>query len=312
MAYPFLALKDITIDLKLVGRVPSYLAYYHLAIPIAEENNRVTMVMAYPDNPNVIKLFANLFGAEIFPVRGNDAEIRSTLEILYPHAEQASAKRFLCWSHTEPTQSLHYVQNMAMAFQAEALNASHNSLESLLNIAREGGYFRLIAVDVAEAAPAKILLQEGRSSLLLLRGQYPPPQHILIALQGHSPDHEAIQTGLTLAQHFGASITLLGIAAPMKRHQIQGIATLLDPAEKAGQHLQNCMEQLQGAGGEHFLKLRQGIPAEQVALEFTGGGYDLMLIPVETFGNFVYRVLEQIEAYSPQQSQPILAVKPAR
>ena len=76
MRPPFLSLKDIDFNPGLAARVPAYLAYYHLAIPVAEEDEQITLWMAYPENPKVISLFVELLGQAVFPVRGSQDEMR--------------------------------------------------------------------------------------------------------------------------------------------------------------------------------------------------------------------------------------------
>jgi len=307
MNYPFLSLKDIDFAPQLAARVPAYLAYYHLAIPVAEEDDQITLWMVYPDNPKVVKLFQELLGQTVFPVRGSQNEIQQLLDQFYSSQSVPTSNQFLNGAGHP------YVANLAAIFQSEVVDASRQSFKTLFKtIQQDPQIFSLVSVEGVNSKQARILLRDCPASLLLLRGQYPIPKRILIALQGHSPDLQAIQIALTIAGFHQADITLLGIAAPMKRHHVQGIATLLDHDTKAGQHVHNCLAAVQITGIEGSLKIRQGNPVEEIGQEFTEGNYDLMVIPVETYGDFVYRVLEKVKEYSPQSSNPIWAVRPVR
>jgi hypothetical protein len=55
--YPLLALADISIDPELARRLPRRLAYYHLALPIAQDEDDITLAMAYPENRRVVDVF---------------------------------------------------------------------------------------------------------------------------------------------------------------------------------------------------------------------------------------------------------------
>lgn len=298
MNYPYLSLKNITIDTLLAQRIPRHLAYYHLALPIADDDDLITLVMVHPDNEKVRLLFEEQLGAKVFAVQGSGREIKATLDLLYPDEIAASTPRFLSWSANQPDSALECARTLAKNFSENAvcLDASQNSLETVLQIAQEGQYF-LSVIDTSNSISD--LLRKSKTSLLLLRGAEMKFEKILVALQGHSPDKRTLEMVAPLAKT--AQVTILGVAAPMKRHTIQGISTLLNPSTEAGAHIAECADLLP----DGYLKLRQGIPHEQIAAEFVEGDYDLLAIAVETYGGFVYRIVE-----AANNQNHILAVKP--
>src|SRR5215475_11955268 len=100
--YPFLSLKWVTVDPSVARRLPRRLAYYYLALPIAHDDDDITVVMAYPDNPNVVTVLQSSLGAHIVPVRGSALEIKSTLDLMWsaftePVESEVGAARILCW-----------------------------------------------------------------------------------------------------------------------------------------------------------------------------------------------------------------------
>ncbi|MBZ0305485.1 MAG: universal stress protein [Anaerolineae bacterium] len=307
MTYPYLSLKNITIDPALAQRIPRYLAYYHLALPVAEDENQITLVMVHPDNKKVQDLFEERLGGKVFPVQGSSDEIKATLDLLYAGEDVTSAPRFLSWSASQPEQVLATALQITSAFSNEAvcLDASQNSLDTVLQIA---GRYTLAVIDTR--SPITHLLQKANTSLFLLRGAEVHFRRILVALQGHSPDKRTLAMVAPLARMYQAQVTVLGVAAPMKRHNIQGISTLLNPATQAGAHVQECVTLAQESGISGQLKLRQGLPHEQIAAECIDGGYDVLAIAVETYGAFVSRIVQMMESRAPNSPQHILAVKP--
>lgn len=306
MTTPFLSLHKLSIDPEWAVKLPSYLARYHLILPIAAEAEGVTLAMAHPDNPKLLAVLEGILGHHIVPVRADPQEIRYYLDQFYPPANGRIAQHIAYATQEAP--ALDYLSGLSAAIETP-LQAQADTAALLAQ-----DQVRLISLDWPgeQAAFSLENLLQHPASLLLCRGHYPPPRHLLIASQGHSPDHKAIQVGMQIAKHFGAPLSLLGVAAPMKRQQVQGIGALLDSQNKAGQHFQRCCQQIEVGSLEAYVKLRQGIPEEQIAAEFWEGAYDLLLIPVETYGRFVARVMAKIEALAQNQPiPPILAIKPS-
>lgn len=302
--FPFLSLKEVAVDPSLTSRIPRDLAYFHQALPIAEDENVITLAMVHPHNEKVVALFEERLGCRVVPVRGDSAEILGTLALLYPAETEQPAPRLLSWSEGRQTQTLAYAQAIGGPLKAEAVDASQNSLESVLNIARDGRY-TMTVLDVEQVGqPADLLKTAGTT--LLFRGNFAPPRRILLALQGHSPDTRALEIAGPLAIGLQAPLTLLGVAAPRKGRPELGLPTLLDTQTTAGEHLATCAAHLAELGVAGQVKLRQGNPDLQVAAEFQEGGYDLLVIAVETYGNFVGRIWAKLADYP----IALLAVKP--
>ncbi len=299
MSHPYLSLKNITIDPLLAQRIPRHLAYYHLALPVAEDEDMITLVMVHPDNKNVCGLFEETLGVKVFPVQGDSREIAATLDLLYPDDGAIRVPRLLSWSATQPEEVLTYARQIAsgLSDKAVCLDASANSLDSVLSIAQD---YTLAVIDTRQNTMMGDLLRKSNTSLLLIRGDMLPIHRVLVALHGHSPDKRTIEMVKPLAD----SVTLLGVAAPTKRHDIYGVATLLHPSTLASAHIAECADLLPPTL-ESWLRLRQGLPFEQIAAEFTEGDYDLLAIAVETYGAFVHKIIQGV-----QNGKPILAVKP--
>jgi hypothetical protein len=58
------------------------------------------------------------------------------------------------------------------------------------------------------------------------------------------------------------------------------------------------------------LRLRQGMLEQRIGAEVAQGSYDLITIAAEAHGDFVQRVLGEIERQAPDNRQPVLVIKP--
>jgi nucleotide-binding universal stress UspA family protein len=311
--YPYLSLSSVSID------PTRRLAYYYLALPLARDDDQLTVVMAHPGNQTAVAMLQAVLGGRIVPVQGAASEIKATLNLIWSEETEPAAPRILCWGASpERSVLVMSVANLvahALSAQTICLDASQNSLETVLTIAREGQY-SLTVIDAPQGEMLSHFLRESSTPVLLVRGEHLNLQHILLVLRGHSPDESVLDWVIPLAQAHQAQVTLLTVApaaagryrrGPRRPH---GLASLLSPDSGPGEHITTCAQRLTEAGAQGYLKLRQGVPRQQIAVEVAQGNYDLITIAAEAHGNFVRRVLDQIGSQAPSNKQPVLVVKP--
>src|SRR4051794_35746350 len=98
--YPYLSLNRVTVDPDLARRLPRRLAYYHLALPLAEDADELTVVMAHPENQAVVTMLEMLLSAKIVPVLGAAGEIKGALDGVWRHDPDTSVLRIVSWGST--------------------------------------------------------------------------------------------------------------------------------------------------------------------------------------------------------------------
>jgi nucleotide-binding universal stress UspA family protein len=308
--YPFLSLSRVSVDPVLARQLPKRLAYFHLALPLAYDDGQLTVVMAHPDNPTAVTMLQTVLGKQIVPVRGSANEIRATLNLIWSDEGDPDVVRILSWGATEPQSALAFsVANLIaemLSAQTLCLDASQSSLETVLTLAREGRY-SLSVIDAPQDETLSHLLRESATPVLLVHGAQLKLQHILLVLRGHSPDESVLDWVVPLAKANEAAVTLLTVAPTAgSRRMPHGLAALLTPDSGPGEHITTCAQRLTEAGIKGYLKLRQGTSEQQIAEEVAQGQYDLITIAAEAHGDFVHRVLRQIET----SSAPVLVIKP--
>ena len=319
--FPYLSLSRVTVDPALARQLPRRLAYYYLALPLARDDDQLTLVMAHPDNQAALAVLQAVLGGAIVPVQGSAREIRAALDLLWSEQAESAGLHILCWGAFQeganPATDIAALVAQALAAETTCLDASQSNLETVLTVAREGQY-SLTVIDAPQGEVLSRLLRESSTPVLLVRGAAITLRHILLVLRGHSPDESVLDWVIPLAQTHHALVTLLTVAPsatagrrPQRGPRMpHGLAALLAPENGPGEHIATCARRLTAAGVCGELKLRQGVLEEQIAAEVAGGNYDLITIAAEAHGDFVQRVLGQIECLASNNRQPVLVLKP--
>ena len=85
-----------TTDGELLKRVDRQVAGYYLAVPIAGEDNCVTVATAYPDNAAALRVLERLLRAAVVPVSSPETDVRAAIARIYPESA-ATARAILAW-----------------------------------------------------------------------------------------------------------------------------------------------------------------------------------------------------------------------
>lgn len=306
MLYLDINLDQIPVDADLIRRVPYGLATYYLALPLARENGRVSVVMAHPENQAAVHVLHRLLQAEIVPLKGAVGAIQSALSRLYP-APQPVHQRVLAWSD-DPTWETAVSTTATLFGQAlttplEILPTGSSGADQLRAQAQTGCYSLAV---LHMTPPLNDMLGRSATPLLLVRGPYQPVRRILLAMRGYTSDDRVLDWIVPLAQQQQTSLILM----PLVDSHALDIRKYIRPDNPAGQHLQLCVHHLQQAGVETTLKLRQGPPIHQVVEELAQESYDLLVIAAEARGDFVRQILDALSAQQVHVGRPIFILRP--
>ncbi|GAB4453429.1 MAG: hypothetical protein Kow00120_23390 [Anaerolineae bacterium] len=317
--YPFLSLNNIAIDPALARQLPRRLAYYYLALPLARDGEEITVVMAHPDNPAAVAVLEAVLGGRVVVVQGAAPEVRAALDRLWSGETDLTTRRVLSWASSPERAAFvaSVADRVACALSAQTftLDASRVSPETALTVAREDQY-TLAVIDTPQSDALTHALHKASTPVLLVRGAHLGMCRILLTLRGHSSDESVLDWGILLSRAGQAQTTLLAVAPSPARgsrrgvRPAHGLATLLSTDDEPGEHIAACARRLVEAGAQGALKLREGVPEEQIAVEASQGEYDLVIIAAEARGDFVSRVLRQIENQATPNHCCVLVVKP--
>jgi nucleotide-binding universal stress UspA family protein len=316
-AYPFLSLHHVTIDPAVARRLPRRLAYYYLALPLAYDGDQCTVVMAHPENQAAAAVMQTLLGGQVVFVQGTAAEIKAALDRVWPDEVDSAAPRILSWGATPEAAALAKAAAgqvaAALSTPTPCLDTGEGDLETVLTVAREGQYsLTVVGAPPGETWPAP--LRESATPLLLARRERISERRILVGLRGHSSDDTALDWVGPLAHAAQVQVTLLATTPSSKgaRRGVppsSGLSSMLQPDDKLGEHVAACARRLAEAGVQGTLKLCQGAPEQCIAGEIATGAYDLFVIAAEAYGDFVQRILREIDKQAPGGDGSVLVIK---
>lgn len=295
-----------TSDPSLLGRVPQRLAHYYLAFPLAEEDGRVTVITAHPDNKAALWVLRRLLDADIVPVSSSEAAVRETITRIYA-AEITTSQTIVAWAE-DATQS-EPVRRAAEMF-SRVLEHPITFFEGKLPLGDalrlgEGEECSLLVAGVVNGGTRFHLLRGSSTTLLLVRGEPSPVKSMLVVLRGYGSDHQTIERALPFLAHEGARAIVLPLFNLTHWQANPHVANSLSKS-----HLESCLDGLTKANVSVSLRLRHGNPIDQLVTELSQGDYDLLAIAAEARGDFIQSLLARIDAAGVFPTQPILIVKP--
>jgi nucleotide-binding universal stress UspA family protein len=156
-----------------------------------------------------------------------------------------------------------------------------------------------------------ILIKQSEISLLVTQNIKPKIDRILLCTACSEDDHSLINQASRLAASLGARITMLhvcGGAVPTMYtglHQIdETVEELLQTDSYYAQHLRRGVEILNDNQVESEVKIRRGIPLEEVVRETQSVNYDLVVIGSSAvnrgikemlLGNLTIKIVDRVE-----------------
>lgn len=297
--YPLLSLSQIPIDPELARRLPRRLAYYHLALPIAQEEDAITLAMAYPENRRIVEVIQTALGMPVIPVRSHAEDIRRALDNLWSGEGEARWSGLMGWAAQEQDVNglAGYSQSLKDALAIpESTPISQSSAADF--IAQVNAQHPTLAVcAVSDLAICQMLISGISTSLVLLRDAFAPPKTILHALRGHTPDQHALDWLMPMAQFYEAQITLLAAANTFQTKQgsafMGDIARLILPEHPAQVIEYGHMLASMNLRGR--IKLSDGLLEDALIQTLKGTPHDLVAIAAENDGRFVQNVLNRLE-----------------
>lgn len=298
-------------DRELLKRIPQRVASYYLALPLASEGGRVTVVTAYPENTAALTVLERLLNAEVVPISSSEVALQQAIAGIYPEIAP-SAQSILAWTDDaawyEPVITTAQMFGRALGQNVcvfDGATADNSGLDDVLAAAGQSEIALLVA-HVSDNASLSRLVHQSPVSLLLVRGEHTAVDNLLVALRGYGSDHETLERVLPLITHEQATATVL----PLARSASTRLNELLAADSPARQHLQSFLRALDENDVRVAVRLNQGDSTTQIVTELAHGSYDLLVIAAEAEGQFVWQVLSRIEQEAMWPGHPVLIVKP--
>lgn len=128
------------------------------------------------------------------------------------------------------------------------------------------------------------ILTRAKCSVLVVKGDRISLSKILICTGGKAYAEPAIEMGSQIAEAAGARVTLLHVTAPVPAMYTgleeieERLVQLLQTNTPQAQHLKRGAEILESHSVEGELKLRHGVPEEEIQREAQKGDFDLIVL----------------------------------
>lgn len=318
---------DVPLDLSVARRLPADLAFRYLALPIAAESGRTTVLMVDPNDAAAVAAVAAALGHSPYLVRSDPAVMTALLFKVWPEPMPALL-RLLVATPPGPvaTPFRAYVQRLGNLLHSQIiylpLTEKDDVLEALGQQATQPTDLvawqeptRSWLSQFFHGSLTQELIHHIPTSILLARQPRWPLRHLLLVIKGDEGEDAALSWVLRLAQPVKATVTLLAVtpAHPWLYNRegraLQGLAALLEPETPLAQQARQMAQQITQAGLQGELRLRQGPPVEQICQEITTNDPDLVIAvsrpepPSSWSGDPVASLLHSI-------NHPLLLVRP--
>jgi nucleotide-binding universal stress UspA family protein len=294
----YLTLDELTADPKLARRLPPDLAWRCHALPLAEDNGRVTVAMADPEDTEAREAVVAALGPKSCVVKGPSSAIDARLAEIWGEEARRPLKLTVCdFPEPLPHEWWNYIQALGALLDSQLDCIS--TAKEMNALIKEGvrancdlvifgkschsPIRRLLSRSSVNGAPA---LQQSAVPFAILVAQRPrwPLQRILLAICGDSVDDAAMDWALRLARPSTAAVTVLAVVPPVPTmyHGLarmeQSMAALLTTDTALGRQMHHVARRLAECNVDGTLRLRQGAPDQEICREVVEGNHDLVVM----------------------------------
>jgi hypothetical protein len=305
---PCVDISGISVDVELIRQVPAGIAVYYEALPLAKEGNQVSVAMSHPDNVLAITVLGSFLKAEVVPIQANPATIRLALAHHYPDGATITPQ-LLCWHSCtgDKLDRARHEQQLAWLWSEPVtmLEADMVGVDDLVR-ASQTGHYHLTATNVANMDTLCTLLHKAATPLYLQNQAEPMLRRILVVLRGFASDAYMVDWVAPLVRKTGASVTLM----PLTSARFVNLQTLLGTEGPVKAHISSCLQRFRDVDIHPYLKIRHDAAVQQISNELEQDKYDLLVIAAEGYGEFVCRVLADLQTRSIYHQQAVLVLKP--
>jgi nucleotide-binding universal stress UspA family protein len=308
-----LKLDSLAANPKLARRLPADLAWRCHALLLAEDNGRVTVAMADPDDAAARQAVATALGTEAYVVQGDPVAIDAQLATIWRDEARQPLDLQVCsfpdpvagevWKYAQALGSLLGARvsrlNTAKAMDALLTDDVGPGRDRIVLATPDHSLIhRLLSQGAKEGTPSS---QLGAMPFAVLAAQRPrwPLKGILLILWGNEADDAAVDWVVRLAASSGSAVTILAVVPPV-------------PATPLGRQMRRAARRLVDAETEGTLRLRQGPPDWQICREIIQGDYDLIAAAAKPC-RWWMRCLEgdPIDSLLHKADRPVLIARPA-
>lgn len=324
----FLAIEKLVANPAVARRLPASVALRFHALPLAEDEGKITVAMADPDDATAQEAIASALGGRPCLVRADRALIDRVLRELFGEMAGEPLLLSVC-SFPDPIREevweyAQYLRGLLDGRLCRLDRAPGAPDED--SIDAEGDLFivehpspRLVRRMLSSRSDLQSTGQEGQPLGAVLIANRPrwPLGKILLVLSGSEEDCTALDWVVRLAKRSHSSVTVLAVVPPVPAmyqgmgRMDGGLSGLLRSDTVLGQRMRQAARHLVEWQIPGTLRLRQGPPDWQICREVAEEDYDLVAVTADSCrlrgrwleGDLVGHILRGID-------RPVLVAKP--
>lgn len=296
----FLSLDTLTPNRELARSLPEDVARRYHALPIAQDNGHVTVVMANPSDQTareaveaeLLTVTAEDAGggaSSVYVVQGDLAAIDAWLAQLWSIGEDRPELQVWLREpiHGDKKHAVTFAENVAgiLGVPLSRFNPLTDGLPQAIRVSTN----TLAILPCGDIRLRHQLLQPGEGPAVLIGCQTRwPLRKLLVIVRGDEVDDMALVWAARLARPSGAALTALMVAlpAPAGHHKSdeEGIAALLTATNATGRKMKRAAQRLAALRLDGTLHLRQGLPENVIREELATEDYDLAIAGIAVRG----------------------------
>lgn len=307
-ATPHLVLDNLVVSRKLAQRLPATLAFHFHAVPVAKENDHITVAMAHPDDEQACRAVAEALHTQMCVVQSDSTTIDTLLAEIWSEGNNPPLRLVVSRQAGPPGDTVHaYAQYLSdllrgqlevqMDGQLPAL-ADEASCDHDLVIFDESNHQSFMERLLTGPAGCRAA-QHIPVSVLITRQPHFPLKKILLVTRGQSLDDVAVDWVIRLARPSKAVVTVLAVQPAISGTDSQalhrgGLTNWLGTDTPLGCQLRRIAGQLANWDIEGTLHFRQGSPSSQIQREVLEGEPDLIVVAADSSNWLLRRIPGQL------------------
>lgn len=329
-AVSYMRLDHINPNLQLIKLLPPEVARRCHALPVATDGNMITVAMASPDDMVASTEVASAIGAPVCLVQADPKEIDKCLDNIWPQSSTPKLRLFV-WSPSSDAETslLSYSQGLAELLDANLyhIEIPWKGEQTLVNLvlAAEQNYPDLIIFQVPsplsftglliDSSTQKLIDRLPASLIVMHKPRWPLTKILLVLPDSGSSSLSAIEWTVLSAQYSRAAVTILPLLPPIPimygsriKHSLSALLTSDIPLSRG---LRSVSCRLAELGIEGHIKLRDGLPLDQLRNEVFATDPDLIIIASDS-PHFLSRWVtgELVRPLLGLANRPLLIAKP--
>jgi nucleotide-binding universal stress UspA family protein len=274
------------------------LAWRDHTLPLAEDGGRVTVATASPNDAQAREADLTALGPESCVVRGDPWTIDAQFAEIWEDAVSRRLKLQVCtfpdplpdglWSYAQALGALlgAHLGCMTTATEVSALTKQAGRADCDLILFGEGSHPLIRHLLLPSMGERALSSRQSDVPFAILVAREPrwPLERILLVLCGESADNAAVDWTLRLACPSAAAVTVLAVVPPvpamyygLSRMELT-LRSLLTTDTALGCQMRRVAWRLAGCGIDGTLRLRQGVPDQQICWEAIEGDHDLVVM----------------------------------